>query len=283
MPLPSAGIAACCCWALMAPLAAADAGGGTAGGTAGGDANGPPSPSYVTRISGEVLHANTLEFAGLAFRDVVAKPLYEGDILDFSDCQATAYGGRVTGSIELNLDTGSYHCRCEVLDVDLGTVLSEFGGNNAGVTGTVAGRAEFDIPARHPELMTGSGELAVTKASLVQLPLLTNLLIGDPGASRNKDIATARFSFSDGHINIIAGKLSSPACKISFHGTIGFDGDLRVYLIPRFKFDIFESIPGVGGFVADFLGNITSRVARALIRGQVTKPVLIINPFLRQP
>ncbi len=242
--------------------------------------NPPPAP-YVTRISGNVLHANTLEFDGLAFRDVVAKPLYEGDILDFSDCQATAYGGQVTGSIQLNLITGSYHCHCEVIDVDLGTVLSEFGGNNANVAGVISGRAEFDIPASHPELMTGNGELTVTKASLVQLPLLTNLLIGDPGGSKSRDTASAHFELADERINISGGKLNSPACKISFNGYIGFDGDLRINLIPYFKFNIVSDIPGLGSLVAPLLSTASSKVGRALIRRQLTKPVLIINPFLR--
>src|SRR5206468_2606723 len=61
----------------------------------GADQSPPESYSVLPRgdlhILGEVLHANTLEFAGLAFRDVVAKPLFENDTLSFSNCRATAY------------------------------------------------------------------------------------------------------------------------------------------------------------------------------------------------
>lgn len=242
-----------------------------------------PPVTYNASIAGEVLHANTLEFAGLAFRDVVTKPLYHDRVLSFSDCQATAYGGRITGSVELNLDTGVYHCHCEAQDVDLGTVLSEFGGNNSGITGTVSGWADLDIPARRPELMKGRGEIDVAKGSMVQLPLLANLLIGDPSSTKGQDSANARFECSgDGQIHVLVGRLNSPACRIAIKGAIGFDGDLRLYLIPRFKFDLIDQFPGLGPVVAPLLSSVTSRVARALIRGQVTKPVMVINPFLKE-
>jgi hypothetical protein len=261
-------------WLAGAALAAAETPGG-------GEAN-PNLPAFAARISGEILHANTLEFAGLAFRDVVAKPQFVGATLDFTDCQATAYGGTVTGEIQLNIDTGTYHCRCEVAGIDLGTVLSEFGGNNAGISGVVAGHGEFDIPAHHPEQLTGSGELTVSAASLVQLPILANLLIGDPSGKKGKDSLIISFTCNDGHIHIKKGVLNSPACRIMLSGSIAYDGDLRIGLEPNFKFDLFHDVPGLGIIVAPLLGNLSSHVARAVIRGQLTKPVLIINPFLKQ-
>jgi hypothetical protein len=244
-------------------------------------------PDYSVRIGGEVLHANTLEFAGLTFRDVVAKPRFEGSTITFEDCQATAYGGKLKGTISLDLkekhagDGGNYHVHCELSDIDLGTVLSEFGGNSANITGVLSGWADLDIPARNPTKMTGRGELSVDKGSLVQLPLLANLLIGDPTSSKGQDSANARFECLDGQIHIKVGRLVSPAARIAVKGTIGFDGDLRLYLIPRFKFDLIEQFPGLGPVVAPLLSSATSRVARALVRGQVTRPVLVINPFLR--
>jgi len=241
-----------------------------------------PLLSYNMSIGGQVLHANTLEFAGLAFRDVVAKPSYSGSTLTFSDCQATAYGGSVAGSVQLNLETGVYHCHCSIANIDLGTVLSEFGGNNANVTGTVSGWADFDIPAQRLAGLTGKGEITVTKGSLVQLPLLTNLLVGDPSNSKGKDSATATFEFRLERINILSGQLNSPACRIAIRGTIGFDGDLRLQLTPWFKFDLIDSVPGLGPIVAPMLSSMSSRVAKALLRGQITHPVLVINPFLKK-
>jgi hypothetical protein len=241
-----------------------------------------PAVSYSTQISGQVLHANTLEFAGLAFRDVVATPRYSGQTLSFLNCEATAYGGRVTGSVELNLVTGVYHCHCKVADIDLGTVLSEFGGNNANVTGIVSGWSDFDIPARHVDAMTGKGEITVTKGSLVQLPLLANLLVGDPTNSKGKDSASATFEFRLEQVNILSGQLNSPACKIAMRGTVGFDGNLHLQLTPWFKFNLVDDLPGLGPIVAPMLSSMSSRVAKALLRGQITHPILVINPFLHK-
>ncbi len=242
-------------------------------------------PPYSARINGEILHANTLEFAGLAFRDVVAKPQFVGATLDFTDCQATAYGGTVTGEIQLNIDTGTYHCRCEVASVDLGKVLSEFGGNSAGISGVVAGHGEFDIPANHPEQLSGSGELTVSNGSLVQLPLLANLLIGDPSGKKGQDSLVVAFKCINGQIQIKSplsakySQLKSPACTIDLGGYITFDGDLNIKLDPGFNFGLFQKIPGLGTTIVPLLGKLSKHVARAEIRGQITKPVLIINPF----
>ncbi len=286
-----------CGWLIACALAGAATGADPTAPQATAPAAAPATSTaaYTARISGEVLHANTLEFAGLAFRDVVAKPLYAGTTLSFTECQATAYGGKVTGHVELLMDVdangekteaakdgGSYHCHFEVDGVDLGTLLSEFGGNNANVDGVVAGWIDLEIPARHPQLMTGRGELAIAKGSLVQLPLLANLLIGDPSNSKGQDSAMARFEFRDSQIQVLVARLSSPACKIAIKGTVGFDGDLRLYLIPKFKFDLIDQFPGLGPIVAPLLSSVTSRVARALIRGQITKPVLVINPFMKE-
>lgn len=250
-----------------------------------GEDSAATEPSYTAQIGGEDLHANTLEFAGLAFRDVVAKPRYEGSTLVFTDCQATAYGGRVTGEIRLNLDTGAYHCHCEVEQVDLGTVLKEFGGNNAQISGVVNGWADLDIPARHVEGMTGKGSLSITHGSLVQLPLLANLLIGDPVGSKGRDRLTIDFSCHDSRIHILPlannePQLVSPACRLRIIGTIGFDGNLNLRLPrPEFRFTLFEDVPALGKIVAQSLSRFSSHVVTPTIRGQVTKPVLMLNAF----
>lgn len=241
----------------------------------------PLAEQWPMRIGGEVLHANTLEFAGLAFRDVVARPRFDGRVLSFLGCEATAYDGRVGAEVHIDLDNGDYHVRCEFSGIDLGTVVAAFGGNNANVAGVAAGWLELDIPTRRAGSITGRGEVQVASASLVQLPLLANLLIGDPSSSKGQDSASARFECREGQIHVLAGRLVSPAARIAIKGTIGFDGDLRLYLIPRFKFDLIDQFPGLGPIVAPLLSSVTSRVARALIRGQITKPVMVINPFLR--
>ncbi len=241
----------------------------------------PVPATYSGLINGEILHANTLEFAGLAFRDVVTVPLFAGRTLSFTDCHATAYGGTVIGRVDVDVDTGLYHCHCEVANIDLGNILREFGGNNSNVGGVVSGWIDITIPAGKSDQMVGRGEVNIERGSLVQLPLLANLLIGDPSSHKGQDSAMARFEFHDSQIQLMVARLNSPAARIAIKGSIGFDGDLRLYLIPKFKFDLIDQFPGLGPIVAPVLSSVTSRVARALVRGQVTKPVMVINPFMK--
>ncbi len=292
-----------------------------------------PAKKLTVGIKGEILHANTVEFAGLTFRDVVGVPQLSGKILSFHDCRATAYGGTVGGEVALDLGTDpsdaasslassslpppattptdagipagaattrlpplpaapapvdatrqdpEYHCTIQVNGLDLGTILHEFGGNSAGITGTIDGTIELTIPVVNPQsAMSGRGEIHVTNGSLIQLPLLANLFLGDPGGGRGHDAFNATFDLRDGKIRLLNATLDSPSIAIAIRGTVGLDGDLALYLDPSFKFGILKDIPGLGPIVVPLLTKVQRRVTRALVRGQITKPVLIINPFIK--
>jgi hypothetical protein len=280
-----------------------------------------PRNDLRVEIRGEILHANTVEFAGLTFRDVVGQPQLAGRVLSFHDCRATAYGGTVGGEVSHALAaqaaaatlppdaqgvparlpplpapapptapaTGAaaadkdaaYHCTCKVSGLDLGTILHEFGGNSAGISGTIDGTLELTIPVAEPLKMYGRGEIHIVNGSMVQLPLLANLFLGDPTGNRGQDTFTATFDLRDGNIQFLTATLDSPSIQIGIRGTIRLDGDLALYLDPRFKFGIIEIIPGLGPLVVPLLAKVQRRVTRALVRGQITKPVLIINPFIK--
>ncbi len=236
-------------------------------------------PQDIALIAGDVLHANALEFLGLTFRDVVAKPGYSGGELRFDDCHARAYGGNVTGALAVTLQDGVYTARFEVTDCDVAAVVRQFGSPPDNFAGRLSGWIELHMPAGRVDLLIGRGEITVSNGTLVQLPLLANLLIGDPQSTRGKDRFEARFELRDNRIQVLNAKLISPAAKIAMKGTIGFDGDLRLLLAPKFSFDLVDQVPGLGGVVAPFLGSLTARVARAVVRGQITRPVIVLNPF----
>jgi hypothetical protein len=239
-------------------------------------------------INGEVLHANTVEFGLLNFRDVVTHPELRGRRLVFNKCQAKAYGGEVTGWLAVDLPTDearkdsptTYQAHFEVAKADLSTLLRQLGGNAEGLGGEVDGWVEFTLTSDHPENMTGRGELSVHKASLVQLPLLANLLIGDPSTAKGQDSLQTRFTLGEGRLSLVFARLDSPAAQIAISGRVGYDGDLHLHLEPTFANKISNAL--TGGFAATLLNPLTRRAGRFIVRGQITHPVLVSDPFGRQ-
>ena len=243
-------------------------------------------PPLVLSITGDVLHANTLEVGTFALRDVVATPEYRGHDLVFKQATAKAYGGVVAGEIALHFPTTPegnivYSGTLAVTDGDLGMLLRQFGGNTDNLSGRVNGWVKFSVPAGHLDQLTGTGSLTIDRGTLVQLSLLTNLLAGDPAAARGQDRLEVRFKVADGRIVLSNTRLHSPAANIAISGSMGLDGSLRMTLVPSLAFKLIDRIPGLGAVVAPALTSVGARVARVLVRGQVTDPVLVPDPFRR--
>ena len=244
-------------------------------------------PPLALAVTGDVLHANTLEFGAFALRDVVATPEYAGRDLRFSKATATAYGGAVSGEVNLHFPAASdeplvYSGDLAVTDGDLGQLLRQFGSNADNLSGRVNGRVRFSVPAGRLDQMSGEGVVVIDRATLVQLSLLTNLLAGDPGAARGQDRLEVRFTMADGRIRLSGTRLHSPGATIAITGSVGLDGSLRLTLVPSLAFKLVDRIPGLGAVVAPALTSVGARVARVLVRGQVTDPVLVPDPFRRQ-
>lgn len=246
---------------------------------AGGEAQ---LPSLATAtIDGEVLHANTLEVAGLAFRDVTARPRYAEGRLGFLDVEAKAYRGRITGwyVIDLAGEQRSHRCEFHVAGVDLGTLARSLGATSEQLGGRLDGWFEMRLPIGEGQGISGRGQLDITDGTLVQLPLLVNFLAGNPMAARGKDRLTARFQLRDGGIDILWLRLESPAIQLAAQGRIGYDGRIQIEIAPRLSFDLIGKIPILGGWAASGLSRLAGRVARAYVRGHVSQPVIVVNAF----
>lgn len=235
-------------------------------------------------VSGEVLHANTVEFGLLSFRDVVTRPELHGRQLVFDRCQGKTYGGMVYGSLTVDLPPADhpdaptmYRGRFELAKADLATVLRQLSGNQQNLSGEVSGWLEFSLLSDRPEQMSGRGELTIHKASLVQLPVLANLLVGDPAGAKGQDQLDTRFEIGEGKLNLVFARLDSPAAQISITGHIDFSGDLRLGIEPAFTNKVADAV--TGGVATFLLNPLTRRAARFAVRGQITHPVLVSDPF----
>lgn len=235
----------------------------------------------IPRVDGEVVHADLVEIGPLTLRDAVGRPEIKDRELVFSGCQARAYLGTVTGLVAIGLADGLVRARIDLAGGDLDKIVRQFGANPDGLVGRVDGWLEFTVPGDRPDLLAGRGAITVSKASLVQLPLLATLLVGDPAAARGQDLFEATFEIREGRVRIGRALLTSPSAKVEVKGTVGLDGECNLLLSPAFSFQLVDRVWGIGPLVAPMLSLASSKVARAVLRGQLSDPVLVIDPFGR--
>lgn len=259
--------------AALALLAALLAGGET----------GMPSLTTTT-VEGEVLHANTLEVLGLAFRDIIAKPRYRAGRLEFLGVEAKAYRGRANGwyTIDLLPDARGerwHRCGFELAALDLATLARSLGSTNDQLAGRIDGWFELALPIGVHEGVGGRGQIDIVDGTLVQLPVLVSFLAGNPAAARGKDRLTARFRIRDGGVDILWLRLDSPAIQLAAQGRIGFDGRLEIEISPRLPFELLRTLPLLGTWAATGLSRLTGNVTRAYVRGHVSQPVVVVDAF----
>lgn len=237
------------------------------------------TPLLRPAITGETLHAVNLHAIGLTFSDVVGKPVLSDGELRFTDCTARFCGGSVTAEAQIDLTSQVTAVQARFKNVDLGAVLAMLGSSSAGVTGTGSGWIDLTIPPGGPGALTGRGEISIDKGELLRFGAFSSLLVGDPLAKANADSLSVRFDIAGGRVRLKGATLRSPGAVVKFRGSIGLDGSLDLVAIPYPEFAILQVVPGVGDAAAWLLSRSSSRLARAVIRGQIGTPVVVINPF----
>ena len=259
--------------AALSALGAAEAGGSSEPAAAAAN-------EISATISGEVLHANTLDLGNFSLSDVVARPTLVDQVLTFSDCRASAYGGTVVGSLTVDFRANQQRCVLDVDNVDLIALLADFGATPENFGGKLSGHIELSFPAGHVEQMAGRGTFAIRDGNLVELPFLASLLVGDISNARGHDAADGTFEISDRLVKFASATITMPKGRLFITGTVSLDGDLRLRVIPHVgNFLNIASVPLLGKVLENVFGSATSYVARALVRGHISKPQIVMNPF----
>lgn len=240
----------------------------------------PPLPiGDQARVDGEAIHADAIEIGRLALSDASAKPVFANQILTLADCRANAYGGTVTGTITIDFRVNRTRCDLKLTGLDLGAVAAELGGSADNIAGRLTGSLDVSFPNGRLEEAVGHGNLAIREGNLVELSWLTNLLVGDLSNTRGQDSAEAGFILGEGIVRITHGTITLPKTRILLSGTVTLAGDLRLLVIPHVTGGLLGELWLVGKFIGNVLSFTSSRVARAVVRGHVSKPVVVINPF----
>ncbi len=245
-----------------------------------------PVLNLEASIGGEIIHTNELTVGPLVLHDVKSRPQLENNVLTFHDCQASVYGGVAKGSLIVDFQRNRMIINAQLENADLGTLVAAFGGDANVYSGAVAGEIELTFPIGKPEEAEGRGRLTITNGNLIELSFLTNLLVGDITNARNQDQAEATFELinnvgaqKDSTIRLTSARVVMPKGILLASGTIQLDGSLRLLVIPRVKGGLLSQVWFVGKWFGSALAFASSHVARTVVRGNLSKPVVVINPF----
>jgi hypothetical protein len=240
-----------------------------------------PSGGFLSTISGEVVHANTVELPRITLSDVVAFPVMTNQVLRLSDARARAYGGVATGTVTIDLaDPKAQRITTQLVltDIDLAQLITAFNPASTGIAGKMNGTLELTIPVERPDLMTGRGEVTVRDATLVEVSWFSNLLMGELGKGRGQDSATAQFEIGNGQWQVNNLLVQFSNAQVQMQGTVTFEGEMNMQVSPRFG-SFLGLVPLIGRLFDSATGAITSRVVRGVLRGPMAKPVWVYKPF----
>ena len=253
-----------------------------------------PVGDLVATIDGEAIHLNELVIGPLVLNDVAARPTLVDRVLTFNDCQAACYGGKVRGRIALDLVNNRTYVVAAVEDVDLTALLAGLGSTSEGYSGRVDGRLDVSFPTDDVRKVEGRARVTVSDGNLVEMSFLTNLLVGNVGNVRGQDSAevTAEFrrpaDLGDGRpprdslIRLSSARVTLPKALVLITGNISLDGDLRLLVVPRIGGGVFSQVWFVGKWFGAALALASSRVARAVVRGTISRPAVVLNPFANE-
>lgn len=238
-----------------------------------------PPPVYTAAVTGEVLHANVLRVLGLVLYDVQAAPRLADGVLTFAACQALAYGGALAGEVSVDLASGVQRYQLALKGADLAAFLREFSGLDDGTSGVVDLTLDLTVPPGEALGMTGRGTIVIKEANLLRIGLLASLLVGSVQSAGSQDSASARFEFAGGRVRLDGAYVATPDALFRLRGSVGLDGNLDLLVLPRAQFGALRAIWGLGDLLAIGLRSLGSRVARARIRGHISRPVVVLDPF----
>ena len=248
----------------------------------------------VTIDGDNSIHLNELAIGPLLLNDVATTPKLINRVLTFEKCEAACYGGKVSGTITVDLTNNRTRVIATIADVDLGALLAGLGSINDRYSGRVSGDLDIAFPTSDVRKAEGRGHLAINSGNLLEMSFLTNILVGNLTNDRNQDRAEISFELrqpnpsaavdgtiaqQDSLIHLSFAKVTMPKGIILISGDITMDGGLTLMVVPKIGGGFLEIVPIVGQWFGSALAIASSRVARAVVRGTISKPVVVINPF----
>lgn len=158
---------------------------------------------------------------------------YDVAALDFSQIHARAADGEVTGEFSMNpADPGSpFGVKVKFRDVQADRVVTDAGGPGGMVQGRIEGELNATGKTADANALAGTGEIYLRDGQVRQYRLLVALgqiLQIDELAQLHFNEAQVKYHITPGVVTVDEMLLSSANIRLSAHGTVSFNGNLRL-------------------------------------------------------
>ncbi len=165
--------------------------------------------------------------------DLTSPVSYDADGLELSEIHANAAGGEITGRFDMRqAEPGSpFAAKVNFRDLQADRLVTDAGGTKGMIQGRIEGRLDARGKTADPNALSGDGEIYLRDGQVHGYTLLIalgQLLQIDELSQLRFEEARVKYHIAPGIVNIDELLLSSPNIRVAAHGTIGFDGKLRL-------------------------------------------------------
>lgn len=236
-----------------------------------------PAAALDLQISGDALHADRVELLGMEFTDLVAEPQLAAGRLRFANLSATAYGGAVRGSIDVNTTDGSLDLELALNDLDLAQFLGRYA-NIQGLSGRISGQLSLRVPQAQWPRATGEGRLSLSKGSVITTPALATMILGSPSRVSGEDVGSTAFTVRNGALVFRHLAVEDDSFRIVGKGRIHADGRLDLTISPFARLEQLRSVPFLEP-ARYLLSSLSGHAARFDVTGHISDPRIELSPF----
>jgi hypothetical protein len=158
---------------------------------------------------------------------------YDAAQLEFSEIKAAAAGGEITGRFAMQqAEPGSpFEAKVNFRDLEADRIVTDAGGPKGMVHGRIEGMLEAQGKTAAPNALAGVGEIYLRDGQLRQYTLLValgQLLQIEELAQLRFEQAHVKYHITPGVVMIDELLLSSANIRVAAHGTVDFNGRLRL-------------------------------------------------------
>jgi hypothetical protein len=202
--------------------------------------------------------------------------------LRFADITAQAYGGTVSGSSEIQVESGEFSLKCDVSALELAELAKSISPGAKGITGELDINVSVEGKAKNPRSWRGEGSARIRNGKLWDVPVfygLATLIMKPafkPGTFRQ---GTTDFKIKGGAISTSNLRLIGEDIGVDARGKLEFDGNLDFTVTTAFTREFMAKNPGVIEITSILSRILDFFIIQHHIGGTLSEPSYQIIPL----